>query len=119
MRMLLKNKQDIFYSNLDGEESVFDEYGNETGEKTIKYTTPQMLSINVSAARGSLDLEQFGINADYSKTMVTEDLDCPIVEGSILWVGITPDELEHNYVVTSVAKSLNQITYAIKEVSKS
>lgn len=119
MRMLLKNKQDIYYSNLNGEETVFDEYGNETGEKVLLYTEPTMISLNVSAARGSLDAEQFGINADYSKTMVTEDLNCPIVQGSILWVDIDPSELEHNYVVTSVAKSLNQITYAIKEVSKS
>jgi len=79
------------------------------------YGNPVEMAINVSAARGTSDVEQFGINAIYSKTMVTNDMSCPIAESTRLWVGIPTTE-PHNYVVTSVAKSINSITYAIKEV---
>lgn len=125
MRSLNRNKQRIYYSLYSSKTPILDEYGNQTGEYETTYATPVALDINVSAARGTSDVEQFGINLNYSKSMVTNDLTCPIDETSRLWVGkdafetveevttVTP----HNYVVVSVAKSINSITYAIKEVS--
>lgn len=125
MRMLLKNKRTIYYALYTGKTENVDSYGNKTGEYVENYSAPIELKINVSAARGSLDLEQFGINTQYTKTMVTDDLNCPIDEESILWIDRVPDSngeagsVKHNYAVVQVAKSLNQITYAIKEVSVS
>ena len=125
MRSLDRNKQKIYYSLYSSKTPILDEYGNQTGEYETSYATPVALDINVSAARGTSDVEQFGINLNYSKSMVTNDLNCPIDETTRLWVGkdafetveevttVTP----HNYVVVSVAKSINSITYAIKEVS--
>ena len=125
MRSLDRNKQKIYYSLYLGKTPILDEYGNQTGEYETSYATPVALDINVSAARGTSDVEQFGINLNYSKSMVTNDLNCPIDETTRLWVGkdafetveevttVTP----HNYVVVSVARSINSITYAIKEVS--
>lgn len=125
MRSLNRNKQRIYYSLYSSKTPILDEYGNQTGEYETTYATPVALDINVSAARGTSDVEQFGINLNYSKSMVTNDLNCPIDETTRLWVGkdafetveevttVTP----HNYVVVSVAKSINSITYAIKEVS--
>ena len=116
MRTLLRNKQKIYYALYDSKTARIDEYGNATGEYELTYGNPKPLWINVSAARGTADVEQFGINANYSKTMVTEDINCPITETTRLWVGRSPEE-PHNYVVASVAKSINSVTYAIKEVS--
>lgn len=125
MRSLNRNKQRIYYSLYSSKTPILDEYGNQTGEYETTYATPVALDINVSAARGTSDVEQFGINLNYTKSMVTNDLNCPIDETTRLWVGkdafetveevttVTP----HNYVVVSVAKSINSITYAIKEVS--
>lgn len=125
MRSLDRNKQKIYYSLYSSKTPILDEYGNQTGEYETTYATPVALDINVSAARGTSDVEQFGINLNYTKSMVTNDLNCPIDETTRLWVGkdafetveevttVTP----HNYVVVSVAKSINSITYAIKEVS--
>jgi len=127
MRSLNRNKQRIYYSLYSSKTPILDEYGNQTGEYETTYATPVALDINVSAARGTSDVEQFGINLNYTKSMVTNDLTCPIDETSRLWVNKYPFVLDdnnnvasitpHNYVVVSVAKSINSITYAIKEVS--
>lgn len=116
MRSLERNKQKIYYALYEGKEEVRDEWGNLTGSPTLKYGDPVEYFINVSAARGTADVEQFGINTIYTKTMVTNDLDCPITETTRLWINREPTE-PYNYVVVSVAKSLNSVTYAIKEVS--
>ena len=125
MRSLVRNKQRIYYALYLGKTGVRDERGNLTGEYELSYASPVAYNINVSAARGTADVEQFGINANYTKTMVTNDLNCPITEISRLWIGkeatVTVDDVTtvtpHNYVVVSVARSINSITYAIKEVS--
>ena len=125
MRSLVRNKQKIYYATQLGETQIRDEYGNITGETELSYSEPAEYRINVSAARGTADAEQFGINLNYTKTMTTNDMNCPITETSRLWIGKEPtqivDEEEvdvpHNYVVVSVARSINSITYAIKEVS--
>ena len=119
------NMQRIFYALYQGKTDIRDERGNLTGETELSYSTPVFYYINVSAARGTAEVEQFGINANYTKTMVTTDMNCPITETSRLWVGCKPTKIvdgqevavPHNYVVVSVAKSINSITYAIKEVS--
>lgn len=116
MRSLSRNKQRIFYSLYTGKQEVRDEYGNLVSEPILTYGEPVEYHINVSAARGTADVEQFGINTNYSKTMVTNDLDCPIDETTRLWIDREPTE-PHNYVVVMVARSINSITYAIKEVS--
>lgn len=125
MRMLRKNKRVIYYALLVSKTEVIDDYGNHTGAFYPVYSDPVELQINVSAARGNLELDEFGINTQYNKTIVTDDLNCPIDEESILWIDRVPDSngesgaVKHNYAVVSVAKSLNQITYALKEESVS
>ena len=116
MRSLARNKQKIYYALYGGKEEVRNEWGNLTGEPHLTYGDPVEYRINVSAARGTADVEQFGINANYTKTMVTNDMSCPISETTRLWIDRGTD-LPHNYVVVSVARSINSITYAIREVS--
>ena len=121
MRSLIRNKQKIYYSMYIDKKPIYDEYGNLTGEYELTYGDIKPFDINVSAAQGTSDVEQFGIDLNYSKTMVTNDLTCPINEASRLWIGkeaiVNGAETPHNYVVLKVAKSINSITYAIKEVS--
>jgi len=125
MRSLVRNKQKIYYALFDKKTEILDDYGNKTGEYEVSYQTPVEYHINVSAARGTADVEQFGINLNYTKTMVTNDLSCPIDENSVLWVGKeafetvgeTTTTTPHNYVVVSVARSINSVTYAIREVT--
>lgn len=115
MRTLDRNKQLIYYANLIGEADVIDEYGQFTGETTTEYSEPMPLRVNVSPARGEASIELFGTDLNYSKTIVT-DKDYGINENSIMWVD-KPTTEPHNYIVVSVAKSINSISYAIREVN--
>lgn len=125
MRTLLRNQTDFYYALLESQTPILDEYGNETSEMHSNFSAPVQAFANISPSRGTLDLDAFGINADYTKTLVTDDLTIPIDKSSILWIDIEPDEfgeagdIKHNYVVVAVAKSLNSVTIAVKEVNVS
>lgn len=86
MRTLARNKQLIYYSLYESKTEMTDQYGNLIGAYKISYTKPMPMMINVSPARGISDVEQFGISESYTKTMVTDDMKCPLKEGSILWL---------------------------------
>ena len=119
MKALERNKQKIYYANYTGRSVITDENGLETGEYEITYSEPVEVKANVSASRGEASLDLFGTDLNYTNTIVT-DKDLGIDENSILWVGkeayqdsvITP----HNYIVASIAKSLNSVVYAIRKV---
>lgn len=126
MRLCERNLKTIYYALYKGEEAIEDDDGNETGEYEITYNNPVAIKVNVSAARGATDVEIFGVELGYDKTLLTGDMNCPINETAILWVDKVPDitlqgttETPYDYQVVKVAKSLNYIAYAIKGVNKS
>ena len=125
MKALLRNKQPFWYANISTTAAAYDANGYETGEITTTYTAPVQTAANISPARGTADLDVFGVNENYTKTIVTDDLTLPVDKSTILWIGIAPDKdgeagtVKHNYVVVAVAKSLNSMTIAVKEVSVS
>ena len=58
---------------------------------------------------------------NYDKVIVTDDMDCPIDENSVLFVDREPEtsldgDLLYDYVVRRVSKSLNYISIAISKV---
>ena len=117
MRSLERNKRTLYYALYSGKtERVVD--GVYTGEYVETYTDPVEMKANVSAARGNADDEVFGTNTEYSRTMVTTDMDCPIDVGSIVWFGV-PTSGKHNYKVVCKADSINSISYALQEVKLS
>lgn len=120
MRTLKRNQQPVYFALFTGKTQTVDQYGDPTGEPVVTYSTPELLMCNVSPSRGTADAELFGINLDYSKTLCVEDVNCPIQEDSILWIERTPENnTPHNYIVKAVAKSLNNIVYAVQEVKVS
>ena len=114
MRALDRNKQTIYYANLIGQADIIDEYGCFTGETSTEYSEPMPLKVNISPSRGEASIELFGTELNYSKTIVT-DKDYGLNEHTILWVDKDPSE-PHNYILVSVAKSINSVSYAIREV---
>lgn len=120
MRNLNRNEQTIYYSLYSGStENTKD--GLYTGEIVATYATPVALRASVSAARGAADIDLFGVNTSYSKTVIVDDVSCPIDEHSRLWIGREPTDangldVPHNYEVVRVAKSLNHIAYAVEQV---
>ena len=115
MRNLARNKSSIYYALYNSKSEVQDEDGLYTGDIAPSYTAPTEIRASVSAARGTSDIDLFGVNISYTKTVIVDDMSCPIDEHSILWIGVTPDS-PHNYEVVQVAKSLNHISYAVQEV---
>ena len=117
MRSLERNKQTFYYALYSGVTEVKDENGDYTGEREITYSSPVKYRANISAAKGESDTAPFGIETNYSKTISTNDMSCPIKEDSVLWIDKDPTTDPYNFLVVKVAKSLNSILYAIREVS--
>lgn len=122
MKALERNKQTIYFANFTGKSVITDTNGLYTGEYELTYSNPVKTKVNVSASRGQAEIDLFGTDLNYTNTIAT-DTDLGIDEHSILWVGkeayqgsvITP----HNYIVASIAKSLNSFVYAIRKVDVS
>lgn len=112
-----RNKRTFFYATYRGREEILDANGYATGNYRIAYNSPVMAKANISASRGISDVEQFGTALNYSKTIITSDMNCPIDEHTVLWVDDLDTEHTHDYEVVSVAKGLNSISYAIRKVS--
>ena len=72
MRLLKRNKQQIYYALYEGKESIKDEYGNLTGEYEIKYSDPESLKVNISPARGETSTRQFGDYLNYERVIITD-----------------------------------------------
>ena len=139
MKCLNRNKQTFYYCQYAGKTPIVDEYGNETGESIITYEDPVQMYANVSQATGQSNTEQFGNLENYDKVIVTEDVNCPIDENSVLFVDKEPEftnVLTHtvtaittndttvsvpvyDYTVRRVAKRLNSVSIAIKKVDVS
>ena len=58
----------------------------------------------------------FGGLENYDKVIVTDWMDCPINEQTVLWIDKTPNDGEHDYIVRRVARSLNSISIAVSKV---
>lgn len=121
MKTLKRNQSTFWYCLYAGQETVYDDYGNETGSPHILYAPPVEMRANVSPATGLSDTEQFGNLENYDKVIVTDDLDCPIDEHTVLFVDKEPEFSYGNplydYIVKRVAKSLNSISIAVRKVN--
>ena len=136
MRVLERNKQDIWYANPTGMTYVTDENGFKTGDKEITYEPPikKRMSMAISSgannlgSQGIATVEPYGIVTGYTHRAVTEDLNCTMGEESRVWFGISPTKtivkngvstqvnVPHNFEVVRKAKSLNHLIYYLKEV---
>lgn len=136
MRVLERNKQDIWYANPTGWQYATDSNGFKTGEKTTSYGTPVKKRMSMAISSGANNLgsqgmalvEKYGIITGYTHRAVTEDLSCTMNEESKVWYGILPTEtyldngvektrtVPHNFEVVRRAQSLNHLIFYLKEV---
>ena len=147
MRILSRNKKDLWYANRVSASYVTDNNNLKTGEKTQTYGNPikARMSMAISSgannlgSQGIASLEPYGIVTGYTARAVTEDLNCSMNEESRIWYGILPTHTEtrtitvngqtttqevevpnpYNYTVVRMAKSLNHLIYYLKEVDVS
>ena len=144
MRVLERNKYDLYYANPKSVAYAVDSNGFKTGEKTITYDDPVKVRMSMAISSGANNLgsqgiaevEPYGIVTGYTHRAVTEDLNCAMGEESRVWFGILPTRtvtvtstvngqtvsqeqevpVPHNFEVVRKAKSLNHLIYYLKEV---
>lgn len=116
MRDLKRNQRVLHYASVIGTEPITDEYGNDTLEVRTLYGSPTLLRCNVSANMGQEAVEVFGSQTEYSRTISLTGRNCPLVEGTRVWFGVSPDA-NFNYTVARVADSKNGFLIALREVT--
>ncbi len=123
MKCLKRNKTTFYYANFAGTQAIQDgEY--DSGERKSVYTEPSAYQANVSPATGNSAVEQFGNSLQYDKVIVTDDLECPIDENTVLCIDAPPatdddGNLIFDYIVKKVARSLNSVSIAVSKVEVS
>ena len=117
MRNLNRNKRKIWYALPLGAEPIIDDYGNETSETRPVYGKITELKCNISAASGVDEVSAFGNFTDYSRTISTADINCPLAENTAVWFGVEPQQNNYNYIVVRKADSKNGVLYALRKVS--
>lgn len=122
-RIAERYKSTFWYALHSGTEAAKDGDGNEVGVMPL-YGDPVSMRANVSAAAGAAQMEQFGNLQSYDRVILTDWLDCPIDETTVLFIDKEPEYTEdgvpiYDYIVKRVAKSKNLISIAVSKVSVS
>lgn len=142
MRTLARNKQTVWYANCTSKTERIDANGFRTGQYDLTYTEPVKTRMNIRWDDGAVRLEGFGLNGSGKRRLLTDDLNCPITLGTVLWIATEPgyvdenaivdlaetgtaevgnetrlSELPNYYVCEVPQKSLTQIVYIVEEVN--
>ena len=122
MQCLERNKSVFYYATYIGRTEIIDDQGFSTGEYQNTYSNPVLCRGNVSAAKGEVNIQQFGESEIYDKVIVLNETD--ITSSSVLWVDTLPvldnqgaTTTPYDYVVKKIARSLNSVSIAISKVN--
>lgn len=116
MRTVQRNKRTIYYALYEGVEEVKD--GDlYTGERRATYGPVVKARMNISGGKGKADIELFGIENPFTMTAVTDDLSTPFSTDTIFWYEADPSSVPHNYRVTGISRTINQVVVALAEVN--
>ena len=140
MRDCKKNLQELYYATYSDQITeyyrdsdgniIYDEIDGELIPR-IKferawYNNPVSFYANISAGKGTSQEEVFGVSLDYTKTISTTYMSLPLDEKSLIWFETEPNyntdgtvnEASADYSVVGIAKSLNNVVYALKKRAK-
>lgn len=94
MITLMRDRQTIYYANFLGTEEIVKD-GLYTGDRHKTYAPVQKVKMPVSGARTAygfvanvVQMDFFGLDKPYSKTMWTHDKNLEITEETILWLNM-------------------------------
>lgn len=125
MRNLIINKTKHYVLNYRGEEMVKDDDGNYTGESQISYTRPIVFMGHISGARGNSQVEIFGVDVAYDKTLVISKKEferLKINENSVFFIDKKPSFDDgtplYDYRVMRIAETINEVAIALTKVQK-
>jgi hypothetical protein len=115
MRCLERNKTKVYYANVIGRVPIMED-GYNTGQYELAYSEPEEIKAYVTSGTGNTNTELFGLNITYDKVMITENINLDIKESSIFWIDNTDVTESHDYIVSSIRKSLNSMSVALRKV---
>jgi len=121
MRNARANETVIKALNYKGTEDVLDNEGYKTGEKKVKYSPVIVFRASVSGAKGSSQVEIFGTDISYDKTIsMSRNLfeKLKFDENTVFFIGV-PAKFDngtplYNYTVKRIAETVNQVVIAVK-----
>lgn len=128
MRMLDKNKRTMWYALYESMTTATDANGDETGDPVVNYSVPVEFEAVLSPGRGysggagTTSQNIYGIDIDAERRIVTDDLDIPINETSLIYLH-TPKTLQNGHadpadadysVSARPAAGLNFLAFPIK-----
>lgn len=118
---LKRNKRTFYYCPYQGEQPIYDEWLNQTGEVRVVYGESVAVQANISPASGVAQTEMFGNLESYDKVISPLPVDFPLTENDVLFVDKEPEYNEdgdpkYDYKVRRIARSLNYTAVAITKV---
>lgn len=144
MRMLNRNKQQLYYALHIGVEPIYeldengdkiieyiDKEGNiyyrESGEYKQKYSEPVSFEGNIATSGGESEAIEFGLNmSDYEAVLIVDKGFIPVSETSLIWHDTEPVILDDgsvdgesaDYSIVKLSPSLNSDKYVLKKLIK-
>ena len=105
MRLLSRNKQNVWFASPVDIVAKTDANGFRTGEKVNVYSKPvcERMSLAISSgannlgSQGMAELEPYGLVTGYTHRAVTENMNCTMNEESIIWLDDLDPSLWSNY----------------------
>jgi len=130
MRTQRRNSREFWYANFISKRRVMADDGSgsmvATNEWEPVYSEPARAVGNISAAKGSAEIEVFGSALAFDRSIAMESPETPIDEFSVLWIDTMPEfgedgenAVRHDYIVNRVARSLNSSLVAVSKVDVS
>ena len=127
MRNQIINQSKLYVLNYLSKTKTKDSDGNYTGEETITYSRPIMFMGHISGAKGSSQIEIFGTEINYDKTLLitkTRFKALKITENSVFFVDKKPQYDSdyttplYDYRVKRIAETINEVAIALERVSR-
>ena len=125
MRVLERNKKDLWFANRVSESYVTDTNGLKTGEKQQTYGTPQKIRVSMSmssgannlGSQGMVALDPYGLTTAYTHNAVTEDMNCPLDEEAIVWYEREPTTTEMRVTTHTITETVDgeEVTRTVTE----
>lgn len=122
MRQLNRNRQPLWYATFVSKKPFKDEYGNETTETEVTYSTPVKAMWNVDFVKSDAEVEMFGIQSKDMLRIVAPKDGFPLDTASIIWYGKEPESPynatspKHNYAIAGIRPSLNELVFYARKV---
>lgn len=122
MKDLKENQVEFWYQEYEGEEIEYDEDGNKTGDKILKYKNPVKAIARITATAGSSTESPFGKDLVYDRSISTVQK-LPINEYTKLFIDVVPvinedgsTDTEPDYACVNPAIGIHQNVWAIRKI---